>query len=158
MGVTASGIAFPDDSDPIANLQDHLQALAESVEAAIAPAAESAASLGITAGANWTIAGFVATRIGVLRVIQGQVTYSGSTLTGSASGDLSPDQIVIDGLPVDWRPSMAAVFPFTREGATFGTGHINAGGPEIRLSSLHATGTIASGRTVSFTATYVVSA
>ena len=70
MGTTARGIAYPDDSSPIEDLQDHLQQLAETADAAVDD---------VVAGTGWTsltssvsgvtaayrvIGGFVAVRLG----------------------------------------------------------------------------------------------
>jgi len=148
MGTTDNNIFFPDPASTPSRSQ--LQQMAESVDAAIAPQPYSAAEVGVSAGTNWSIANFTAIRIGVLRVIQMQLSYSGSTITANSAGDI-PNQNVLTGIPSDWMPSFSTSFAYDA-GATGGFGTI---GSVFSLRTAMPNSTITSGTTVIIGVAYV---
>lgn len=91
MGTTPNGIVYPDDSSPIANLQDHLQQMAESVDVALGGtwASFTPALAGITLG-NGTLSGRFS-KSGKLIAYHVQLV-GGTTTTGSGT--------ITIGLPV----------------------------------------------------------
>lgn len=150
MAVTSQGIVYPDPGD-----QPQRQAfedLAESVDLAIAPQVETAASLGISVPSGWTLTYFSAVRWGALRIIGLRATYSGATITGTADGDISPAN-VFSNLPVDWRPPGDTVGSYYASNG-FGASRVTASGVG-QIAKLHATATISSGDAIVWSATYV---
>lgn len=110
---------------------------------------------GIALDAAWSaVSAFHAYRIGRLRFLSFAVTKTGATSTGSASGNIT-DLTVFTGLPTDWRPAQSAYGIYTQGGVTFGNISLNNSGT-LTLQTLHTTGAIASGDTVSGTVAYYV--
>lgn len=116
----------------------------------------SAADLGITAAAGWTIASCEAVPVGPLRHLRVTFTYSGSTLTGSSSGNVADTDLFGTVLPVGWRPSgtVPFVFDLGSGGTSFGQGAVSAAG-QATIKTLHANGTISSGNAVTVAVTYL---
>lgn len=154
MGVTSQGIYYPDPSGP-PRRQD-LQDLAESVDVAIAPVIETAVSLGLTVAADWTLTAFSAARIGIIRVFQAALTYSGATITAGSTGNIT-DTLVLSDIPVEWRPSIPVIVGFSRGGQADGIGAVTSDGTFL-IQTLSPTATIVSGNGIVLNATYLVPA
>lgn len=118
------------------------------------PKVYSAADLGVSAAANFSITSYEAYRVDNLRYIRFTLARSGATLTGSAVGNIA-DTAALTTLPADWLPSGYVSFVFECSGTTFGTGMLNTNG-SIVLKTLHATGTIASGNSIIASVVYLV--
>lgn len=116
------------------------------------PVVESLASLvGSTAGTVQYLQ--AATIRQNLTVMNWRLTWTAATLTGSSSGNVT-DTVIIEGIPAEYRTIENSAFgAFQVGGVSFGTCYINNMG-EIGIQTLHATGAIVSGDTVSGTIAY----
>ena len=110
----------------------------------------------ITAGTNFSITSQWAQRINGMVSICGVLSYSGSTVTANASGDLSPD-VTVATIQSTYLPASGVLstgwslaLPLN---TTTGIGFINSGG-DIKLLSIVPSATLVSGASVRFATTY----
>lgn len=147
-----------DNMDDIDTFASGTDSRLDTIEALLANATEltSLPGSGWTLGTSWTVTDFHAYKIGRMRFIDLAMVWGGSTITGSAAGNIT-DNTLFSAIPSDWTPTSGhnAIFPFQVAGTSMGNGSINASST-ITLQTLHATGTISNGDTIRASAAYYV--
>jgi hypothetical protein len=108
---------------------------------------------GLTAGGSFTIVSFNARRTCGVVTVMVTVSYTGSTITASASGNIT--DTLAATLPAGWRPTVATMqTAYDKGGVAQGSVSIGIDGL-CTLKTLDPTATIASTDNVSFSLTFV---
>jgi hypothetical protein len=110
--------------------------------------------LTLVAATNFSVTSFQAYTVGRLACVDIDLTYSGSTLTSSSSGNISPDTICAT-LPVGLKPASEEVHAYDKGGVASGGAFMETNG-EIVLKTLSPTATIASGDVIHLGFTYLL--
>lgn len=108
---------------------------------------------GATAGTNFTVSAFAARRTCGIATVSVTLSYSGSTITADSAGNIT-DTLAVT-LPSGWRPNATFIGCFDKSGTATGDVVILNDGT-CTLKTLSPTATIASGATVTLSATYVL--
>lgn len=108
---------------------------------------------GATAGTNFSVTSFAGRRTCGVATVVVTLSYSGSTITADSAGNIT-DTLAVT-LPSGWRPNATIIAAFDKSGTATGDVVILNDGT-CTLKTLSPTATIASGATVTFSATYVL--
>jgi len=113
----------------------------------------TAADLGMSVSANWTLTGFNALHQGLLRVVNINLTYGGATVTAPTNGDITDLTPFAGNLPAGWLPAAEVAATGARVGQHGATVILSATGT-ILLIGMDPGTTITSGSVVTFGFTY----
>ncbi|MFE7512696.1 hypothetical protein [Streptomyces sp. NPDC057540] len=117
------------------------------------PVEVETAGSGATPATGWTLVGFAGRRTRGVATVSVTVSRSGTDLTATTAGNLSPDELVCS-LPAGWRPS----FAYEASGTDFyGQGAFTfSPDGSVHVRTWSANGVLTAGRNVRITATYVL--
>ena len=107
----------------------------------------------ITAGTNFSVSSQWAQRINGIVFWRATLSYSGTTITAGANGDLSPD-ITVGTLQSAYLPNISGSWQVPIQcSQTTGVGHVSTGGSVV-VTSLVSGGSIASGNVVNVSTSF----
>jgi hypothetical protein len=110
--------------------------------------------LTLAAATNFSVTNFQAYIVGRLACVDIDLTYSGSTLTATSTGNITPD-VICATLPVGLKPASEEVHLYDKGGTSSGGAFIETNG-EITIKTLSPTATIASGDVLHLGFTYLL--
>ena len=149
---TNYALPYPDETDAADPAAD-IKALAQDADSALHGAVTPAdPGLSLTPGTSWAVTTFTARKCAGIATIYAKLTYSGSTVTASSSGNIADTQCAT--LPAGLLPLMIVVCAFDKTGVATGDAYIQTGGA-VFLKALSPTASIASGDTVEIGVTYM---
>lgn len=138
---TPNGFTYPG-SGSHTRIWEHMQTLAEQIDAALNPAPVTFAA---APGAGWSVVLASYVKLGPLVALRVTVNRTGATITAAASGNISPDTLIASGLPAAIRPALTVPVPVFRTSETLGVAlgsvHIRTNG-ELYLTDMYPSATI----------------
>lgn len=144
MGTTSAGLTYPEPTDPVANVDLALKALAESVIGLNT-------ALAITPAANWTLSAVNCRKIGTAWAWIDLVATRAAgapTITASSFGNVT--NVDIATLPAGWRPARQQFLAADRGSESLWRVVCNTAGL-LQLSHGAPTATIVAGDTLTIT-------